>query len=217
MIYRHLTQFQTRKYNDLLPLLLQNYNSSKHSATACSPLELQQAYLDDDREVLARAGDRLKKRAIKMLTPIVKYPLVNIGDNVRISVKTMSDVRKQTFRKNFLANWSKDVFTVESISKGSAWQNAQYKLKNAHDHVIQQRFYRKDLQKIDVSTLTVNKKKRPDFSQGLIYNQEEQIPMMNDARLNVNRVQQQPPPTQAEEREQGHESLNRGRGSSINY
>ena len=200
MIHRHLTQFSTRKYNDVLPLVLQNYNTAKHSSTGFAPTELQQAYMEDNKEILSKSFERLTTRAIKMLTPEITNPIIKKGDTVRISIHTMKDVRKQTFRKTYLANWSKDVYTVSSISRGSEWQNPQYKLKNMHEHAIRQRFYRKDLQKVDIETLTINEQKRPDYSGGGIFNQEEHIRKVIREGPQRTIIK---PPTQAQEREKG--------------
>ena len=51
LLRQHLAQFTgSRRWVDVLPLLLENYNSSKHSATGFTPLELVQAWREADDE-----------------------------------------------------------------------------------------------------------------------------------------------------------------------
>ena len=118
-----------------------------------------------------------------------------------LQLQQLSNERKQTFRKNYLANWSKAIYSVKSISKGSAWQHPQFKLMNEHGPTIQQRFYRSDLQAIDTATLAINTLKRPDYSKGSIFNQEEQAKKMAKEGQVANIVL--PKSTQGQDRLQG--------------
>ena len=198
MIYKHFTQYKTKKWNDVLPLFLLNYNSAKHSSTGYTPLALQQAFLDGNEELLAKAKQKLQIRAVKMLTPMQSKPELQIGDHVRIAATTMSNERKLTFRKNYLANWSKAIYTVASISLGSAWQHPQYKLANEHGHTMKQRFYRSDLQATDPETLAVNRAERPDYSKNGIFNQEAHAQRMAREGQMVTIIL--PPSTQGQDR-----------------
>jgi transposase InsO family protein len=44
-LYRHMTQFETKKWLDVLPMVAANYNSSKHSTTKAKPVDLLHAAL----------------------------------------------------------------------------------------------------------------------------------------------------------------------------
>ena len=201
MMYRHMSQFSTKKWNDVLPLLLTNYNTSLHSSTGCTPNELQQAALDNDEILLTKARQKITARAIKMLTDTTMLPDIQIGDIVRISLHTLSDIRKDSHRKKFLANWSKALYVVVSISAGSAWQNPQYKIKSREtDRIVRKRFYKSDLQLVPIESLQVNEKPRPDYSEGNIFNQEEHIRQVQVAGPLQQIIK---PPTQLEEREKG--------------
>ena len=175
MIYRHLSLFNTKKWNDVLPLLLENYNTSQHSSTGLSPIELQDAVLSENEIILQEARKRLKTRALKMLHKEDDAPNIQIGDSVRIAATTMIDERKKTFRKNYMANWSKQLYHVSSISKGGVLNNPQYKLTDLHSNKIRQRFYKNQLQKVNPETLIINHEPRPDYSNGEIWNQEQHI------------------------------------------
>ena len=148
--------------------------------------------------MLAKAKQKLQIRAVKMLTPMQSKPELQIGDHVRIAATTMSNERKLTFRKNYLANWSKAIYTVASISPGSAWQHPQYKLANEHGHTMKQRFYRSDLQATDPETLAVNRAERPDYSKNGIFNQEAHAQRMAREGQMVTIIL--PPSTQGQDR-----------------
>ena len=175
MIYYHFTLFNTKKWNDVLPLLLENYNNAKHSSTGFTPIELQDAVLANQEIILEKARDRMRARAIKMLSKEAETPSIEIGDTVRIAATTMVDERKKTFRKDYHANYSKQLYLVAKISKGGAYSNSQYKITDLHSHPIRQRFYKNQLQKIDPELLITNKQSRPDYSKGAIWNNELHI------------------------------------------
>ena len=135
------------------------------------------------------------------LTDTTMLPDIQIGDIVRISLHTLSDIRKDSHRKKFLANWSKTLYVVVSISAGSAWQNPQYKIKSREtDRIVRKRFYKSDLQLVPIESLQVNEKPRPDYSEGNIFNQEEHIRQVQVAGPLQQIIK---PPTQLEEREKG--------------
>ena len=203
MIYRHFTQYETKKWNDVLPLFIDNYNHAKHSATGYTPDRLQQAVINSETEVLDRAREKIQKGATRMVKqPKTLLPIVDIGDHVRISAHTMADERKQTFRKGYLANWSQDLYVVERISTPSnEWHKPQYRLKDQTGHSLRQRFYRPDLQLVDTTALTINHHSRPDYSEGKIFNQEEHARGLSARRPGpVSRVPL--PPMQGDERKQ---------------
>ena len=173
MMYCHMSQYKTKKWNDVLPLFVTNYNTSKHATTGFTPTFLRQAALDNNKEILEKASFRMRQRAIKMLQrQKIRWPL-NVGDIVRISLFAMLDERKKTFRKNYIANYSKKLYLIKQISPGGPWHNPLYVLSDLHsNNVIPQRFYAVHLQKIDRTVLIVNENERPDYSEGAIFNIE---------------------------------------------
>ena len=206
MIYRHLSQYQTKKYNDVMSLLLENYNSVKHSSTGFSPLTLHTLYqvqpARDADVVIDRVRTKLTNVAKKMLTPVPPHQArVKKGDIVRISARTMSDERKNTFRKHYWANWSVQLYTVVSVSKGTELSRPQFKLATKQGHIVKQRFYQSDLQLVDVDSLEINEKKRPDYSAGRIFNQEEHLQRIHDQGPQHPIIL--PPAMQGQERQRG--------------
>ena len=154
-----------------MSLLLENYNSVKHSSTGFSPLTLHTLYqvqpARDIDVIINRVSTTLTNVAKKMLTPVPPHQArVKKGDIVRISARTMTDERKNTFRKHYFANWSVQLYTVESVSPGTELSRPQFKLATKQGHIVKQRFYRSDLQLVDVDSLEINEKKRPDYSAG---------------------------------------------------
>ena len=198
-LYRFLTQFKSKKWNDILAPLVHNYNSAIHSSTSFAPLVLRQAALDDNKTILDKARAKLQTKAARMLKADKQPPIV-VGDTVRVSFYTMSSERKDTFRKSYMANWSKKIYVVANVSKGTTLSKPQYKLKDLEGNPIQQRYYRSHLQRIDRDALKLNSEPRPDFSGGAIFNQEEHAKKMASEGPQHSAIK---PPTQGDERQRG--------------
>lgn len=163
-------------WQDVLSLFLENYNHSKHSSTGYTPFELREAFLHDDKEILLKASQRLKQRAIKMIHKD-NLPIIQVGDHVRITIEHTVAKEKRTlaYRKHFLQNWTKTIYAVTHISGGGEWHKPQYKLVDSLGNIVRHRFYRTDLLKIDIEKLVINTSKRPDFSSGDVFNRERHL------------------------------------------
>lgn len=177
-IMDHMAQFDTAKWNDVLPELTRGYNQSKHSVTRARPVDLLDPAATAD--VLASARQRIHAAARRRLDAR-SFPLISVGDTVRLSARTDSEVRRMELlgqSKGKVPNWSKELYTVVSISEPSseALTLPQYRVSSAESkEAVQQRFYRNDLQRIDPELLMVNETNRPDYSHGVIFDQEKHL------------------------------------------
>jgi len=95
-MFREFTARGSREWVSILPMLINNYNNSKHRTIGMTPSQA------DENPALVV----LKRRDIS--NSKIKY---QVGDNVRISIK------KAVFSKGYLENWSTEVFTVVKVNK----------------------------------------------------------------------------------------------------
>jgi hypothetical protein len=95
-MYREFTSRGSRDWISILPLLITNYNNSKHRTIGMTPVEA------DENPLLVV----LKRRNIANTK--IKY---KVGDNVRISL------HKGVFTKGYLANWSTEIFIIDKVNK----------------------------------------------------------------------------------------------------
>jgi hypothetical protein len=95
-MFREFTARGTRKWVSILPMLINNYNNSKHKTIGITPAQADQ---NPSLVVLKQRNIPNKK---------IKY---KIGDNVRISI------HKGVFSKGYLSNWSTEIFTIINVNK----------------------------------------------------------------------------------------------------
>jgi hypothetical protein len=98
-MFRELTARGTRQWVSILPMLLNNYNKSKHKTIGMTP---EQA---DENPTLVTFKQRNINRKIK-----IKF---KVGEKVRISTQ------KGIFTKGYLPNWSTEIFTIVKINNTS--------------------------------------------------------------------------------------------------
>ena len=97
-IYKYFTANSTRKYIDVLDMLVDQYNNTVHSSIKMTPVEasLKKNALTVWRNLYPDFG--------KTLTP--KFL---VGDNVRITKKT------NLFEKGFTPRWTEEVLRISEI------------------------------------------------------------------------------------------------------
>jgi hypothetical protein len=111
--------------------LIDNINNSQHRITGFTPNQIQEAYENDDKEILDEAFDReLKKKHDNISQEIFKK-----RDMVRIYLP--SDKTRQS--------WSNEIYTIEKVFKPQkSYSVYEYKLKQFPD-----RFKEEELLKVD--------------------------------------------------------------------
>ena len=138
------------RYLEVLPKLLNSYNSTYHRTIKMAPNEVSRHNESDLRE---RLFPRVQTR--------IKYKY-NINDKVRIT-KNVS-----VFHKGYEGTWSKEVFVV---CERFPTDPPTYQIKDYTGEIIKGKFYAQELQKVDkdinvfevekvVRTRTVNGKKQ---------------------------------------------------------
>ena len=126
-IFSLMARHQTHRWIDFLAPLIENLNTSKHESTGFTPLFLMEQ--PELESVIDRIHERMERKRPKH--PESLHQVFALGDFVRTALVTESAIRKQTFRKKIMNNWSTEVYQIYSISKpAAASTQQQYLLYN---------------------------------------------------------------------------------------
>ncbi len=131
-MWRRFTEENTRRWVDMLPQLLQEYNNSKHRSIKMTPTEASNPKREKALLTLQY------KDAHEHLDPPTTPPKFALGDWVRISRE------KGHFEKGYLPNWSREIFKVISILHTNP---RVYEIKDLKGERIKGAFYEQNLQK----------------------------------------------------------------------
>ena len=130
LMHRHFTASSSRRYIEILPLLVKTYNTTEHSTVRMTPTQASK-YANAEK-VWANTYDRGKyKEKTK--------PKLKINDKVRISKA------KRHFRKGYLGSWSEEIFTIRKIINTMP---ITYEIEDWDGEEIKGSFYEQELQKI---------------------------------------------------------------------
>lgn len=130
MIFQYMTNNSTRTYISNLARLVANYNNSLHSKSKSTPASV---FLGAVRYEM-KSTVRVKKMPL---------PLMKRGDKCRISMALNPAWKKNMFVKRYyLPRWTKELYTIQSVSRGSEGKPTTYSLQE----VKGKRFQAQDLQ-----------------------------------------------------------------------
>jgi len=130
-LWRYFTVNMNEKWVDVLQKVVASYNNSNHRSIGCKPSEVNASNVAELRDkMLNKSAKKKKKRK--------EVDDIKVGDSVRISKV------KSVFAKGYLANWTEEVFTVDSINR--KFSPITYKLKDYQGEVIEGSFYRHEIQ-----------------------------------------------------------------------
>ena len=126
-IFQLMTRHNTKRYVDYIQPLVNNYNSSKAAATNEEPLEIMES-IPLPPSVIARIQARMRSR---LHTQPEDERTFIVGQKVRVALTTESSIRKLTFRKRIMNNWSDGIYEVYAVSAPTTiGTQPQYLLKN---------------------------------------------------------------------------------------
>ena len=125
-MFKYFSANYTRKYVDVLELLVEQYNIAIHSSIEMTPKEVSRKENENKmwRNLYSEFG-------CKTLTPIF-----SIVDHVRITKK------KKTFDKGYTQRWTKEVF---KISKIQLTIPVYYKITDYNEEEIQGLFCEQEI------------------------------------------------------------------------
>ena len=127
-MFKHFTQKQTRTYTDVLDKLVTSYNATHHSSIDTSPASVNVGNAEAVWQTLYGGHCPPKAR-----------PRFRVGDLVRISTA------RGTFKKGYLPNWSRELFSVVSVR---STQPPTYTLEDQNGENVRGTFYEAELQRI---------------------------------------------------------------------
>jgi hypothetical protein len=99
MLYAQMDRYKTKVWADILPMLIENYNTVTHFSTKYTPSLL---HFTDDSEIIQKAKLRLEQINEWWLKKNNRmFPKIKKGDYVRVSNFSFKDYRKES---NLLKN-----------------------------------------------------------------------------------------------------------------
>jgi len=142
---------KTRRWIDVLPKIIKNYNSTEHSTIGIAPNDFTKA---DGKRIRKEAA----KRSAKAFNELRSY---KIGDKVRILK------RKKVFDKG-QEHWSKQIYTIEAKALPLS-----FKIKSPNGVILDGSFKTWQLQKISESETPKNLEKEPIHHKKVINSREK--------------------------------------------
>ena len=124
-MWKRFTAEQTRRWVDMLPKLISEYNHKEHAGIGRRPIEVVQGM----------------KPLLKVEKSVRRMPAFELGDKVRISRV------KRVFEKGYLPNWSYEVFTVVGRRIPYDGDPVTYTLEDGLGERIKGSFYEEEMQK----------------------------------------------------------------------
>ena len=155
IMYQYFTRHNTWKYIDVLPDLVNKYNSSYHRSIKMSPKDVNNSNVP-------LVWINLYEGRIQPISKENKRELI-VGDTVRISLE------RTTFHKAYKQGWTEEIFIITHKLLGNP---LTYKLKDQADESIKGVFYVDELQKIvEPSTYRIEKiiRKKKSSNGKLVY------------------------------------------------
>ena len=127
-------------YIDILPQLIEKYNSTYHRSIRTTPSEVHKP--SNHQHVFTALYER------NILTKLRKLPKFSVGDQVRISKK------KKFFEKGYTPNWTEKVFIVTKVQPTYPYT---YKIEDTRGDTIKGTFYEAELQHAKQATFRIEK------------------------------------------------------------
>ena len=141
-MWKYFTANNTHVYIDILPKLVEKYNTTYHRSIKDTP---QDASKPENYEHTFSA---LYSTTPNMSKVILKKPKLMVGDTVRIMKK------KRMFEKGFTPNWSEELFTIEEVKPTKP---ITYKIKDKNSEEVKGSFYEQELQKSKQTIFRIEK------------------------------------------------------------
>ena len=151
-MFKRFSALNTRKWLDILPTLLTQYNATKHSTTKMTPVEASQK--KNEALLLLRQEQRQE------LPSAAAASKFKVGDKVRISRI------KGIFEQGYLPNWSEELFEVIKVKNTTP---PTYILKDWNNQEIGGSFYNEELQRATQEIFRIEKILRKKKVKGVEY------------------------------------------------
>ena len=137
-MFKYFSAKNTRKYVDVLDLLVDQYNNSIHSSIKMTPKEVSR----NENE------NKVWRKLYAEFDGMTVTPKFSIGDHVRITKK------KKTYDKGYTQRWTEEVFKISRIQLTIP---VTYKITDYNGKEIQGSFYEQELQNTAQGTFQIEK------------------------------------------------------------
>ena len=139
LMWKRFSEEGTRRWIDMLPELMKEYNNRKHSVIKMTPKQAYKLSKEEERK-LWKSLYKEPYKNIKSKEKINKLkPKFKVGDWVRISRV------KGVFEKGYHPNWSQEIFKIKAVSSRFPFV---YYLQDYNEEQIEGSFYEQELQKV---------------------------------------------------------------------
>ena len=125
-LWRFFTYTNSRRYVEVLPMLVEGYNNSYHSSIKRSPNSVNSK--NQEQVWHSLFGE------VKQIVPKLKE-----GDTVRLSAARVR------FQKSYLPGWTEELFQIAKVFNGDP---PYYKVKDFNGEILEGSFYEEELQKV---------------------------------------------------------------------
>ena len=126
IMWKYFTANSTQKYIDVLPSMVDRYNSTYHRSIKLTPSDARNP--SNYQHVYSALYGNVRKST---------SPKFHVGDKVRIARK------KGTFENGFTPNWTEELFTINSVK---ATNPPTYTIKDQLGESVRGSFYEQELQ-----------------------------------------------------------------------
>ena len=127
IMWKYFTANNTETYIDVLPNIIEKYNTTYHHSIKCTPSVAREPSSYQHVFDALYGSKKLKSKS--------KF---NVGDRVRITKK------KKQFEKGFTPNWTEELFTINKVNSTTP---VTYTIEDTKGKEIQGTFYEPELQR----------------------------------------------------------------------
>src|SRR5271165_5594250 len=149
-MFKRFSSLNTRKWLDILPTLLTQYNATKHSTTKMTPVEASQK----------------KNEALLLLRQEQRQELASAAAKFKVGDKVRINRIKGIFEQGYLPNWSEELFEIIKVKNTTP---PTYILKDWNSKEIGGSFYNEELQRATQEIFRIVKILRKKKVKGVEY------------------------------------------------
>ena len=139
-LFRYLSKQNSRRYLEVLPNIIENYNNQVHSAIGTSPKKVSHLNKED-------VWLRLHHKCTRPSATKKKISKIGNKSNLKIGDYVLIPKERRTFEKGYKAGWTGEIFKINKIKNT---EPPSYILEDLQGEKITGIFYRQELQKTEL-------------------------------------------------------------------
>ena len=150
-LWKYFTACNSTSYIDVLPVIVDKYNKTKHRSIKMTPEEASRKE-NEDRVYLNLYVQEISQTA---------KPKFKVGDKVRIS-----KYKRKIFDKGYTPNWTEEIFVIAKIQ---CTNPITYKIKDLNGEEILGTFYDQELSRASQEVFRIEKILKRDKKHGRVF------------------------------------------------